>query len=202
MKRLHLDTIHDFSERELLVIRQEVDNRKKRAATSWLLWFFLGNFGAHYLYLGHYMTGFIRLFGIPIAAIVAVIVGSAATQPQNGDIEGSLASFGASWGIFWAIFALWLIWWVIDIFLISGMLKDNELKVQEEVMDELRALRQVSHPPYYQYQGYQQTGVGTGQPTQHMPQQPVYQCPSCGVPVAFGAMFCGSCRTQLNWPTR
>jgi hypothetical protein len=38
MRRLHSDTIHDFSERELLVIRQEVDNRKKQAATTWLLW--------------------------------------------------------------------------------------------------------------------------------------------------------------------
>ncbi|MBM3143186.1 MAG: zinc ribbon domain-containing protein [Chloroflexi bacterium] len=29
-----------------------------------------------------------------------------------------------------------------------------------------------------------------------------YQCPNCGAPIAFGARFCGSCGTQLNWPTQ
>jgi len=27
-----------------------------------------------------------------------------------------------------------------------------------------------------------------------------YQCPSCGVTVAFGARFCGNCGASLNWP--
>lgn len=29
-----------------------------------------------------------------------------------------------------------------------------------------------------------------------------FQCPRCGVPVAFGVRFCGNCGTQLNWPTQ
>ena len=29
-----------------------------------------------------------------------------------------------------------------------------------------------------------------------------YQCPSCGSPIAFGARFCASCGTPLNWPTQ
>lgn len=27
-----------------------------------------------------------------------------------------------------------------------------------------------------------------------------YQCPRCGAQVVFGARFCGSCQTPLNWP--
>ena len=29
-----------------------------------------------------------------------------------------------------------------------------------------------------------------------------YQCPNCGVQVAFGTPSCPNCRTQLNWPTQ
>jgi hypothetical protein len=29
-----------------------------------------------------------------------------------------------------------------------------------------------------------------------------YQCPQCGATVAFGASFCGSCGTELSWPTQ
>ena len=29
-----------------------------------------------------------------------------------------------------------------------------------------------------------------------------YQCPKCGAPVTFGARFCISCGTQMNWPTQ
>jgi hypothetical protein len=32
--------------------------------------------------------------------------------------------------------------------------------------------------------------------------QQQYQCPNCGVLVAFGVRFCGNCGTQLNWPTQ
>lgn len=32
--------------------------------------------------------------------------------------------------------------------------------------------------------------------------QQTYSCPNCGSPVAFGARFCTSCGTTLNWPTQ
>jgi hypothetical protein len=32
--------------------------------------------------------------------------------------------------------------------------------------------------------------------------QPQYQCANCGAPIAFGSRFCGTCGTQLNWPTQ
>lgn len=32
--------------------------------------------------------------------------------------------------------------------------------------------------------------------------QRMYQCPNCGVPVAFGVKFCTNCGTSLSWPAR
>jgi len=31
--------------------------------------------------------------------------------------------------------------------------------------------------------------------------QQTYQCANCGAPVTFGVMYCGNCRTLLNWST-
>jgi len=153
------------------------------------------------LYLGHYMTGFIRLAGMPIAAVVAVVSGSFASKSETSNIEGARVGISAGLVIFGTIFALWLIWWIVDIFLISGMLKDNQKKVQEEVMDELRSVRDISQQSYYQPE-YRQSGPGISRPPQYIPQQPTYKCPSCGAQVALRAKFCSNCRTQLNWPTQ
>jgi len=51
-ERIPRVTIYDLTERELLILRQEVDTRKKSNAATWLLWIFLGIFGAHRFYLG------------------------------------------------------------------------------------------------------------------------------------------------------
>ena len=101
MERIPRLTIHDLSERELLIMRQEVETRKKGTASTWLLWLFLGEFGAHRFYLGRIGTGI-----------------------------GMLLTFGGL-----------LIWWVIDIFLIPGMLRANQLKIQKEVLEEIGAMR-------------------------------------------------------------
>ncbi len=102
MQRISRVTIHDLTEREMLILRQETDSKRKRVATTWLLWVFLGLFGAHRFYLGRIGTGFAQLFTLG--------------------------------GLF--------IWAIIDVFLISGMLKDNERKVQGEVLQEIAAMRE------------------------------------------------------------
>lgn len=66
-------SVHDLTERELLILRQEVDSRKKSVAATWLLWLFLGEFGAHRFYLGRVGTGIAMLLtlgGIFIWALV------------------------------------------------------------------------------------------------------------------------------------
>jgi len=106
VERIASLTIHDLTERELLILRHEVDGRKKSVAATWLLWFFLGEFGAHRFYLGRIGTGIAMLLTL-----------------------GGL-----------------LIWALVDGFLVPGMLRANERKVQVEVLGELAALRERKTP--------------------------------------------------------
>ncbi len=156
MQRLTTLTIHDLTEREILILRQELENRKKSAAATWLLWFFLGEFGAHRFYLGRVGTGVAMLLTLG--------------------------------GLF--------IWWVVDIFLISGMLRDNERKVQGAVLDEISALRQRQGMPQQQWTPQQQ-----GMPQQQWtPQQQGITCSRCGSRNVFGTRFCGTCGIALVSP--
>ena len=73
MERIPSLTIHDLTEREVLILRQEVDLRKKSVAVTWLLWIFLGMFGAHRFYMGRIGTGvamFLTLGGLLIWELV------------------------------------------------------------------------------------------------------------------------------------
>lgn len=73
VERIPKLTVHDLTERELLILRQEVDSRKKSVAATWLLWLFLGEFGAHRFYLGRVGTGIAMLLtlgGLFIWALV------------------------------------------------------------------------------------------------------------------------------------
>ena len=201
MQRISTETIYDLSDRDILVLNQEVDKRKKRVGTTWLLWGFLGSVGAHYLYLGHWMTGFIRLFGLPIALVIALATGSAASGFGTSGTSGSSTGVAGGLIVFWILFSLWQIWWAVDIFLISGMLRDNERKTQEEVLQELRAMKGKPQPqaqPYYQPM---QGQVPYAQPMQYQntmpPQMP--RCPTCGANIAQGVNPCPFCRNLIRW---
>lgn len=61
MERLPTLTVHDLTERELLILRQEVESRKKSTVAAWLLWFFLGLWGAHRFYFGRIGIGIAML---------------------------------------------------------------------------------------------------------------------------------------------
>ncbi|MBD3786792.1 MAG: TM2 domain-containing protein [Sphingomonadales bacterium] len=81
-----------------LYIEQRVANESRSALVAYLLWFFLGYFGAHRFYLGRWISGVIMLalFGIG-SALAFILVG-------------------------YIPLALVAIWWVIDAFLIPGMI--------------------------------------------------------------------------------
>jgi TM2 domain-containing membrane protein YozV len=101
MERLPTLSLHDLTERELLILRQEVEDRKKSTASTWLLWLFLGEFGAHRFYMGK--------IGTAIAMLLTL---------------GGL-----------------LIWWLVDAFLIAGMLRSDQHRVQRQVLEEIAAMR-------------------------------------------------------------
>lgn len=94
-------SVHDLTERELLILRQEADDRQKSVAAVWLLWLFLGGVGGHRFYLGRIGTGIAMLL--------------------------TLGGIG--------------IWWIVDAFLIPGMLKANRRQVEKQVLEEIAAMR-------------------------------------------------------------
>ena len=102
MERIPTLSIHDLTERELLILRQEVNGRRKSVAAAWLLWLFLGVLGAHRFYMGR--------IGTCIAMLLTI---------------GGL-----------------LFWVLVDIFLIPGMLRADQRKVQAEVLGEIAAIRE------------------------------------------------------------
>ena len=172
-------SIHDLSEKELLILRQETENRKKSALVTWLLWLFLGVFGAHRFYLGKTGTGIAMLFTLG--------------------------------GVF--------IWYLIDIFLIPGMLKENEHNLQSKILQEMiavRANRQLPISP--SQQGYTlkcaRCGSNIAQgmfsctycgaplmsnPNQSYQNKPAFNCPYCGNQVMYGINPCPSCKQWLQW---
>jgi hypothetical protein len=163
------------------------------------------------------MTGFIRLFILPIALVVAVSTGAFASGLGTGGTSGATSGAMTGLSIFWGIFTLWHIWWLIDIFLISGMLRDNETKVQEEVLQELRAMKgrgPVSYSPPIQGQmpytqpmqgqsPYSQPAQGAQYPPplQGMGMMPpqLHRCPNCGNGIAYGTNPCPYCRVLNRW---
>ena len=85
------------------------DADKKSALIAYLLWFFLGLFGVHRLYLGRVGTGL-----------------------------GMLVLHGISWVLAWILigylgFALLGLWWLIDALLIPGMTRSYNNRLIESL---------------------------------------------------------------------
>ena len=111
---------YELDQRELLILQQELEKRRKNPVAVWILWAFLGNFGAHRFYLGKVGTG-----------VIMLLVG-------------------------WMTLG---IWWIVDAFLITGMLRDNMQAIEAEILQELAVMRMqqqgVKSPtvqPDYRYQ--------------------------------------------------
>ena len=85
-----------------LYIEQRVANESRSALVAYLLWFFLGFFGAHRFYLGRWGTGLVQLMLFGIGSALAFIL------------------------IGYLPLALLGLWWLIDALLVPGMISaDN-----------------------------------------------------------------------------
>lgn len=85
----------DLTSQELQLLASEMDNRKKSTATTWILWFFLGNIGAHRYYLGKIGTGVAMTltFGcLGIWTIIDIFLINGMINKKNIEIESGIIS--------------------------------------------------------------------------------------------------------------
>jgi TM2 domain-containing membrane protein YozV len=90
---------------EMMRTQLVYDANRKSVGVAYLLWFFLGTFGAHRFYLGHIVSGAIQLALWVLGWITVWIVIGAVPLAVVG------------------------IWWLIDAFLIPGMAQSHNMQL-------------------------------------------------------------------------
>lgn len=99
-----------LSTQEQILIEQRVTNDAKSPVVAYLLWFFLGGFGAHRFYLGRSGSGAAQLILTIIGAVTLFFIVGAFILLANG------------------------IWILVDAFLIPGMVQDDKERVRHRMM--------------------------------------------------------------------
>lgn len=107
----------ELDTRELLLLESEVKNRGKNMVVAYLLWYFLGYFGAHRFYMGQ--------TGTAVTYLVLCLVG----------IITAIVFIG-----FFILFGLF-IWWIVDAFLLHQRVKDVNDDVERQVLMEIERRR-------------------------------------------------------------
>ena len=98
---------------EQILIEQRVTNGAKSPAAAYLLWFFVGWAGAHRFYLGQ--------TGSALAMLLLNVVGW----------------LTAAFLIGFLFLAIWGIWWLVDLFLISGMIDRQKSELRTRLMQDV-----------------------------------------------------------------
>ncbi|WP_435165827.1 TM2 domain-containing protein [Falsirhodobacter sp. 1013] len=91
-----------------ILIEQRITNEAKSPGAAYLLWFFLGTFGVHRFYLGHLKTG-LALLALMLLGVVTMGVSS----------------------------LMALLWWVVDAFLIPGMIAGDKNRLRARLTAEM-----------------------------------------------------------------
>jgi TM2 domain-containing membrane protein YozV len=95
----------DRQHTEIMRTQMVYDANRKSVGAAYLLWFFLGGFGAHRFYLGHIVSGAIQLVLFVLGWMTVWIVIGAVPLTVVG------------------------IWWLVDAFLIPGMARGHNLEL-------------------------------------------------------------------------
>lgn len=104
-----------LSVEEKILVEQRVANSKKSVAVGYLLLIFLGFFGAHRFYLGSVGPAVVML-------VMCVLM------------------FLTIWiGIGLVFFVILGIWWLVDLFLIPGIVSSHENQIRQRIMSEVIA---------------------------------------------------------------
>lgn len=87
---------------------------KKSVLVAYLLWFFLGVFGLHRIYLGHVVSGLLMLALWGVGTLLSVIL------------------------IGYVILVVPFLWWLLDAVLIPGLARDANNRIILEIERGLR----------------------------------------------------------------
>ncbi|WP_372800736.1 TM2 domain-containing protein [Paracoccus seriniphilus] len=101
-----------MSIQQQLLIEQRVTNESKSPFVAYLLAILLWGFGAHRLYLGRYMSGFLMLLLWGMGWLTAPIL------------------------IGWLPIALVCIWATVDLFLIPAMIREDQAVLRQRLTAE------------------------------------------------------------------
>ncbi|WP_434621516.1 TM2 domain-containing protein [Tabrizicola sp. M-4] len=102
-----------LSTQQQMLVEQRLSNEKKSAGVAYLLWFFLGGFAAHRFYLGSVGIGIVQLILC----------------------WGGLLLSGILIGI--PLLIIFAIWWIVDVFLISGLVDKDANNKRLRIMNEV-----------------------------------------------------------------
>jgi TM2 domain-containing membrane protein YozV len=89
------------------MMRFEAD--RKSQLVAYLLWFFLGFFGAHRFYLGHTLSAVVMLLLWAVGTALSVVL------------------------VGYVILVIPALWWVLDLFLIPGMTSRRNHEIIAEI---------------------------------------------------------------------
>ncbi|MEM9754759.1 MAG: TM2 domain-containing protein [Pseudomonadota bacterium] len=101
-----------------MLVEQRLANDQKNPVVAYLLWFFLGGFGAHRFYLGKIgsAVGQLILFWLGIVLLFVFLIGI-------------------------ALLIAFTVWWIVDAFLIPGIIEEDKRALRVRISQEIEAGR-------------------------------------------------------------
>lgn len=130
---------HDLSTKELLLLQSELRSHEKSAGVAYLL-LIGGHLGAHRFYLKRTGTAIVQLilFLIAVAMYAALVI----FVETDLDVLTGLSVIG----LILTSLAL-TIWIIVDLFLISKMVREYNAKVEQELLMQIKGFPQ-NMPPF------------------------------------------------------
>lgn len=110
-----------LSEKDLMILNNEMASKRKSAGVAYVLWFFFGGLGIHKIYLGKTLRG--------LSYLISTILG-------YGLVFGGLATAVLLGGLLLAHVGISLL---VDLFTIPRQIRKSEERTKREL------LRQLSH---------------------------------------------------------
>lgn len=102
-----------LDEKQLAIVQSELEQKKLSTVVGYILWFFLGQLGAHRFYT--------RKIGSAVAMLVL-------------EILGWLTAIILIGFVFLAIVG---VWWIVDAFLLHGVINEKNQQIEKEIVQQV-----------------------------------------------------------------